>query len=248
MRLLLFLCGFFLFTGSSLASGYYLRFRVAWEFIPVGRIELWLSPPRLTAYAYTTGIGAWIFPFRSLWRTEIDARGFPRRTVIEVLERGHPKRKEIVFFPEKGRVEKRKITPKKERREVFRARLPAYDELSAFYAVLKHPFRPGETWVLSVFAGEGVHPTKVTARDFEKVKTFRGWEKALRLDIEFSFESELIRRSRRAKLYVREGLPLAGEGDISLGHLNIYLDRVSEIGSAPPPPASLLQPGWQAPD
>jgi len=214
----------------------------------VGRIELWLSPQRLTAYAYTTGLGALIFPFRSLWRTEIDPQGFPRRTVIEVLEKGHPKRKVIAFFPQEGRVEKLKVTPKKERRESFRTKLPAYDELSAFYAVLKHSFRPGETLSLPVFAGEKVHPARVVARDWEKVKTYRGWEKALRLDIEFSFESELIRRSRRAKLWVRKGIPLVGEGDIPLGHLNIYLEKVSEGGSFPPPPASLLQPGWQAPD
>ncbi|RUM88850.1 MAG: hypothetical protein DSZ24_02565, partial [Thermodesulfatator sp.] len=91
MRSLLFLLVFFLTARPALAAGRYFRLRVVWEFLPVGRIELWLTPSHLTTYAYTTGLGALIFPFRSLWRTEIDPQGFPRRTVIEVLEKGHPK-------------------------------------------------------------------------------------------------------------------------------------------------------------
>ncbi|MBX6423305.1 DUF3108 domain-containing protein [Thermosulfurimonas sp. F29] len=233
---------------GTVAGPCYLRFRVTWEFIPVGRIELWNTGRELVAYSRTTGLGALIFPFRSLWRTRLDPRGFPLKTRIEVVERGHPKLKIFTFEVGKGRVVREKLTPHKRVREIYRIPLPAYDELSAFWATLAHPWKaPGERLLLPVFARGRIHRVTLEARAFEEIRTFRGWERALRLEALMPFESELIRRSRRLKLYLSpKGLPLAGEGDIPLGHLKVYLERVLAGSRIPPPPGALLRKGWPA--
>ncbi len=235
----------FLLSGALAeprAETRYFLFRVTWEFIPVGRIELWRSEQETVAYARTTGLGALIFPFRSLWRTVLDPKGYPRKTEIEILERNHPKRKILRFEPEKGLVIKEKITPRKHVRETFRVRYPLYDELTAFWATLAFPWKgPGDRMALPVFARGKVHRVSIVAKRLKEIKSFRGWERALEIEALLPFESELIKRSRNMKLYLSpEGWPLIGEGDIPLGHLKVYLEKALAGGDAPPPPEGLL--------
>ncbi len=238
------------FTVVSRAETQYFLFRVTWEFLPVGRIELWRSEREAVAYARTTGLGALIFPFRSLWRTSLDPKGYPRKTEIEILERKRPKRKLLLFRPETGLVIKEKITPRKHVRETFRVSYPLYDELTAFWATLAFPWKgPGDRLTLPVFARGKVHRVSLVARRLKEVKSFRGWEKALEIEALLPFESELIKRSRKVKLHLsREGWPLKGEGDIPLGHLKVYLQKALAGGRVPPPPAGLLRRSWKAPD
>jgi len=236
---LLFLC---LAVPSVRAQDLYLEYRVVWEFIPVGKIEVWKKDGEAVAYARTTGLGAFIFPFKSLWRTEVNPAGEPLKTTIEVLERGHPKRKLIFFDREKGRVIKEKITPEKHRRESFAVKFPVFDELTGFLEALSLEWdSPGEVYTLPVFAGEKRHLSRLFLKGRKEIKSFRGWEKVCEIEVSLPFESELIKRSHKIRVYLsEEGLPVVVEGDIRLGHLTAYLVQALTSGSVPPPPEALL--------
>ncbi|WP_363315414.1 DUF3108 domain-containing protein [Thermosulfurimonas sp.] len=221
-----------------------------WELIPVGQIELWKTPHQYIAYAHTTGLGALIFPFRSLWQTRIDGEGYPRITRIEVLERKHPKKKILYFYPREGKVIREKITPRKHLTETYAAPYPLYDELSGFWAAVTHPWhKPKETLLLRIFAGEKAHMVTVRALGYERIKTFQGWRRAFRIQADLPTASELIRHSRKAVLWLSpQGWPLAGEGKIPLGHLKVFLVKVLKGAHAPPPPKALLDRLEPVPD
>ena len=232
------------------AEDLYLEYRVSWSLVPLGKIELWEKEGQAVAYAYTTGLGALILPFKSLWQTEINRRGEPLRTVIEVLERGKAKRKCLYFDRQGGRVVKEKITPQKYRREVFSASFPIFDELSGFLAVRTLDWKaPGQTHLLPVFGGKKAHLARVRFKGRKEIRTFRGREKVAEIEVALPFESELLKRSPRIRMYLSaDGLPVVVKGKIPLGHLTARLQRVLGAGSAPPPPKALLHSVLKAPD
>lgn len=227
---------------SAKAQDLYFEYRVSWEFIVIGKIEIWKKDGQAVAYARTTGLGAFIFPFKSLWRTETNQAGEPVRTEIEVLERGQPKRKCIFFDRKNGCVIKEKITFEKHRRDTFPANFPLFDELTGFLAALSLNWdSPGQVYTLPIFAGKKTHFARLLFKGQKKIKSFRGWEKVREIEVSLPFKSELIKRSQKIRVYLSmEGLPVVVEGDIRLGHLTAYLTRVSTSGSAPPPPEALL--------
>ncbi len=239
-----------LFSFSARAEGLYLRYRVSWEFLPVGQIEIWKFKTQAIAYARTTGLGALIFPFKSLWRTETTLNGEPLRTEIQILEKGHPKRKRFLFERIPPRVIKEKVTPQKFRREIFEVSYPLYDELTGFLKALGFRWKhPGESRQLPVFAGKRVYFARLFYRGPKEVRTFRGWEEIKEVEVELPFESELIQRSRHIWVYLSpEGLPVMVAGRIRLGHLRAYLLKASDTDSAPPPPAALLRTPLPEPD
>ena len=125
--------------------------------------------------------------------------------------------KEYFFDQRRGVVVRRK----KGRESTYRLEhYPVHDELSAFYATMRARFKEaGEEKVFWVFARKKANKSTVRYLEDEKLDTPCGPWWAKKLEVEFGFESELIKRSKRAYLWQAKGLILKSQGELAIGHV-----------------------------
>ena len=215
----LFVC--FLFLGEAQAERLVLKYRVSWLGVTAGKIKLVVEEEggltKLYAQAKTTGMVKLFFPFKSKWTTWLDQNGYPVRSKIWRKKRGKEVLKEYFFDQRRGVVVRRK----KGRESTYRLEhYPVHDELSAFYATMRARFKePGEEKVLWVFAHKKANKSTVRYLEDEKLDTPCGPWWAKKLEVEFGFESELIKRSKRAYLWQAKGLILKSQGELAIGHV-----------------------------
>ncbi len=212
-----------LFSGALAvgAGNLYWKYKVSWLGIPAGKIRIYVEKEgtflKLRAVSKTTGMVRLFFPFKSKWTTWVDERGYPVKSRIWRKSRGKEVLKEYFFDQEKGLVTRRK----KGRTSTYKLKhYPVYDELSAFWATTKLVFeKPGEEKVLWVFAHKKANPAFVRYLKDEEVGTSCGTLKAQKLEVRFGFESELIKRSKKAYLWKWKEFIVKSQGELAIGHV-----------------------------
>ena len=209
-------------------------YEVSWLGLRAGKIELRVREGegfrRLEARSRTVGMARLVFPFESRWVTWCDASGYPRRSR---LYRRRGKKEVVKFFvfdQRRGVVWRVKV--KKGRRKLGRYRLshhPVYDELSGFVACTARSWtRPGERTVVWIYAHKRAAPAEIVFRGWDRVEAPWGRVRAAKLEVRFGFESELVKRARRALLWVHRGIVLRAEGELPFGHLTVKLKEVKD--------------------
>ncbi len=224
IKFLIVLSFFWVLSGVIWAQSQVLRYQVSWMGIPAGRITIEIIPQGSTTYvrakARTTGLVRLIFPFQSVWETWMGPDGYPLKTHIWRKRRNKVVVKEFFFDQEKGevkRVQNGKI-------EIDKVGGRVYDELSAFIVSRKIPWkRPGEIKKMRIYAHKRAREATMQYIANEKIKTWCGWITAQKIKVEFGFESELVRRAKKALFWVNQGEVFEGEGDLPLGHLTAIL-------------------------
>ncbi len=213
---------FFLFVVNvSAAENLTLKYEVSWLGITAGKVKFVVEREgklvKLYAKSKTVGIVRLFFPFKSEWTTWIDEKGYPVKSRIWRKRGGKEVLKEYFFDQDSGRV----VRLKKGRQSVYRLKhFPVHDELSAFYATMKLPLRkPGEEHIFWVFAHKKANRALLRYLKDEKIKTPCGALKAQKLEVEFGFESELVKRARKAYLWRVKNLIVKSQGELSIGHV-----------------------------
>ncbi len=201
-----------------------LKYKVRWLGFTAGKIRIQIksSPDQTYAVAYskTVGVVRLFFPFQSRWECWIGPDGYPRKSRIWRKRGKKEVTKEFVFDQEKGvvkRIYKGKIRVDKVDHRV-------YDELSAFVASFRMKWqRPGEKKTFWIYAHRKAHQAVLTYVKDEEVKTYCGWVKAKRIQADFGFQSELVKRARKAVFWWWKGQMVQSEGDMPIGHLTAIL-------------------------
>ncbi len=208
-----------------------LRYRVSWMGIPAGKIKLLIrEDPEgiyLRAKSKTVGVVKVFFPFKSRWETWCRPDGYPVKSRLWRKKRRKEVTKIFFFDQEKGIVRRIKKGKTKEYRLKH---YPVYDELSAFYATMKLKWqRVGEEKVFWVYAHKKANRAVVKYEGDEEIAGPQGQKvKAQKLLVRFGFESELVKRAKKARLWVWQGLVVKSEGDLAIGHLTGKLVEIEE--------------------
>jgi len=205
-----------------------LKYRVTWMGIPAGKIKLLIREDQkgtyLLAKSKTVGLVKVFFPFKSRWETWCDPNGYPLKSRIWRKKRHKEVTKIFVFDQEKGIVRRFKRGKMKEYRLDH---YPVFDELSAFYATMKLSWQKvGEEKVFWVYAHKKANRAVVKYEKDEEVEGPKGPVKAKKLLVQFGFESELVKRAKKAHLWVADGLVVKSEGELAIGHLTGTLVEV----------------------
>ncbi len=238
----------FLWVSEVQAWDYYWQYQVKWGPMAVGKIELWIGEGEAIAYAYTTGLGAWLLPLKARWQLQTTPERVPLKSVIEVLERKKARLKLFYFEPSQGRIRWEKKDGKKKKRGEIKATFPVYDEFSAFLKTLSLLVPTRSAFSLPVLAHQKIYQAEIQILRKEILHTFRGKEKTWVVKARLPFPSELIRRSREVTLWVsQDRIPVLVQGKIVLGHLTAVLTQILVGADIPPPPAGLLHSEWRAP-
>ncbi|NPA48512.1 MAG: DUF3108 domain-containing protein [Thermodesulfobacteria bacterium] len=205
-------------SGSEKST---LRYKVTWLGIPAGKIKFVVEKEgsliKLYAKSKTIGMARLVYPFKSEWTTWIDEDGYPVKSRIWFKKRGKEVLKEYIFDQKKGEV----IRLQKGHRKVYKlSHFPVYDELSAFYATMKLVLKkPGEEHLFWVFAHKKANQALLRYLKDETIRTSCGPLEAQKLQVEFGFESELIKRSKEAYLWKIRDLIVKSQGDLAIGHV-----------------------------
>ncbi len=214
---------------SVLSDKVVFKYKVSWLGIPAGKIKFVIEKEggltKLYAKSKTIGMVRLFFPFKSEWTTWIDAQGFPVKSRIWRKKRGKEVFKEYYYDQKKGLV----IRHKKGKVSTYKlSRFPVHDELSAFYATMKYPFKEvGEEKILWVFAHKKANQAVVRYLKDDKVNTSCGPILARKLEVDFNFESELIKRSKKAYLWQTKGLIIQSQGELAIGHVTGKLTNLN---------------------
>jgi len=198
-----------------------LKYKVSWLGLTAGKIKFVIQKEgpliKLRARSKTIGVVKLFFPFKSEWTTWIDKNGYPVKSRIWRKRRGKEVLKEYIYDQKRGQV----IRFKKGKRSVYKLKhFPVHDELSAFYATMNLKLtRPGEKHLFWVFARKKDNPAILRYLKQEEVNTKCGLLPAQKLEVEFGFESELIKRSKKAFLWKTKNLVVKSQGELAIGHV-----------------------------
>jgi len=213
------------------AGKVHLEYHVSWVGIPAGKIKMTIQEEPtgiyLLAKSKTVGVVKVFFPFKSRWETWCRPDGYPVKSRIWRKKRRKEVTKIFVFDQEKGIVRRFK---KGQTKEYRLEHYPVYDELSAFYATMKADWsKVGEEKVFWIYAHKKANRAVVKYEKDEEVKDHEGRKvQAKKLLVQFGFESELVKRAKKAYLWLHDGLVIKSEGDLAIGHLTGTLVKVEK--------------------
>ena len=202
---------------------------VHWMGVPAGKIKLLVRENPQYIYlrvdSRTIGMVRLLFPFRSTWECWCKKNGYPIRSKIYRQKGKKEVIKFFIFDQRRGLVWRLKKGKKKIKKYKLR-HYPVYDELSGFVASTHLEWQePGETKEMWIYAHKKANLTHITYLGEEKQKAFWGQVLAQKLSVRFGFESELVKRAKKARLWLYKGRVIKAEGDIVLGHLTVKLKK-----------------------
>ncbi len=206
-----------------------LKYKISWLGITAGKIKLVIKKEgnltRLQAKSKTVGMVKIFFPFKSEWTTWINKDGYPVKSRIWRKRRGKELLKEYFYNQEKGEV----IRLKKGKKSIYKLNhFPVHDELSAFYATMKlNLTRLGEEHIFWVFAHKKANKAFLRYLKDEKINTVCGPLEAQKLEVKFGFESELIKRSKKAYLWKSRNFIVKSQGELAIGHVTGKLTNLN---------------------
>ncbi len=230
MKSLACLVSILLFPLGLFAKEITYKYDVRWMGITAGKIKIFVkendSLVYLCAYSKTVGLARLLYPLEARWQTWAREDGYPLRSRIYRKKRKKESTKEFIFDQKRGEVWRYKEG--KIKKYVLK-HTPVYDELSAFWITMKLKFKhPGERKTLWIYAHKKDHPATITYLKDEKIKTIFGLVNAQKLKVEFGFESELVKRAKKAYLWLYQGKVVKSEGDMPIGHLIGILREIKE--------------------
>lgn len=218
------LCLWLLLGGRALAETTVLKYKVRWLGFTAGKIQIAIRTQGAETYVMasskTVGMVRLFFPFQSRWETWIGPDGYPIKSRIWRKRGKKEVTKEFLFEQERGVV--KRIYKGQVRTDVVGRKV--HDELSAFvYSFRLKWHSPGEKEIFWIYAHRKAHRAVLTYLKDEEVKTYCGWVKAQKIQADFGFQSELVKRARKALFWWWCGQLVQSEGDMPIGHLTAIL-------------------------
>ncbi len=215
---------FWVLLSSPCRAESLLKYNVRWLGFTAGKIQIKIQPKDqmtyVVAYSKTVGFVRLFFPFQSKWECWIGPDGYPVKSRIWRKRGDKEVTKEFLFQQEKGivkRIYKGKVRIDKVDRKV-------YDELSAFVASFKIQWdKPGAQKYFWIYSHRKAHQAVLTYAKDEEIKTYCGWVTAKRIQADFGFQSELVKRARKAVFWWWHKQMVQSEGDMPIGHLTAIL-------------------------
>ena len=230
MRNLLLFVSLLLLPAALWAKETTYKYEVSWMGITAGKIKIQVREGKDLVYLYarskTVGLARLLYPLEATWQTWATKEGYPLRSRIYRKKGDKELTKEFFFDQKKGVV--RRVKNGKVKTYVLEHK-PVYDELSAFWVTMRLDFQKvGETKTLWIYAHKKANSAQITYLKDEELKTIFGKVKAKKLKVEFGFESELVKRAKKAYLWVYQGKVVKSEGDLPIGHLTGTLKEIKE--------------------
>ncbi|RJQ44897.1 MAG: DUF3108 domain-containing protein [Nitrospiraceae bacterium] len=148
---------------------------VYWSGIRAGKAELQfeLTPQEVTIRTRATSASfiSLFYPVDDRSETVLYPNGYPKSSVVKINQGRHKRDKATYFEPwEKNKPQKVTYYNKlDEEKEEFTFNSPAYDPLSAFYAMTKMPLSIGTSEFIDIFDTKKVWHTEIQVLKKEKI-------------------------------------------------------------------------------
>lgn len=181
--------------------------------VKLGESKIVIGENEITANVYTTGPGNIIYPYKAIWKSNIDAKGCPIKSLIFSKDPFKEREKEVYFYYDKKKILYKQLKPSKKEKEFFLS-FPIYDELTAFVTSFNLNYTETPHFKLPLFVKGERHYAELNYQK-KLFCTFNDTSVLChQIQVLLPEKSELLKRAKEViiLLYDKEKIPLELRG------------------------------------